>query len=188
MRLASLLLALTAAPAARAAPTGRTKHLHKLEADLDELEKMHEYVLERSFDKTNPDVCSREVDSCDDALPDILKRAKNDEIWKSYDEILADLEINDDECAKYKTKDDSGEYIVCRKAYFSIGCASQRGWKLKRFCKDLVGAQVGAQARKEKREQQKQRVFLKHASQYKNKEENERIKKLTPHLREYILR
>ena len=162
--------------AARAAPAGRTQH-----------SLAHLQELERSFDKTNPDVCSIEKASCEDAFNDILKRAKNDAIWKSNDEILADLEINDDECAKYKTKDDS-DYIVCRKAYFSIGCASQRGWKPKRFCKDLVGAQVGAQARKEKREQQKQRVFLKYASQYKNKEENERIKKLTPHLREYILR
>ena len=41
--------------------------------------------------------------------------------------------------------DDSGEYIVCRKAYFSMGCASQRGWQrleadAKIFCNDLVGA------------------------------------------------
>lgn len=56
MRVAWLLLALTAAPAARAAPTGRAKHLHELEADVHELEKMHEYVLGRSFDKTNPNV------------------------------------------------------------------------------------------------------------------------------------
>ena len=56
IHLASLLLALTAAPAARAAPTGRTKHHHELEADLHELEKMLDSVLGRSFDKTNPNV------------------------------------------------------------------------------------------------------------------------------------
>ena len=44
--------------------------------------------------------------------------------------------------------DDSGEYIVCRKAYFSIGCASQRGWKPKRFCKDLLGARLGVEKRR----------------------------------------
>ena len=204
MRLASLLLALTAAPAARAAPTGRTKHLHELEADLHELEKMHrershDNVLERSlnpfshsFDKTNTDVCSREVDSCDDALPDILKR----HIDKRYEdprdfrrpreykkagvflrwadgrgtaadgtsmELVDDDDdefhyltraeaLTDDECAKYKTMDVSGEYIVCRKPYSGIGCASQRGWaflwKPKRFCKDLLGAKLGVEKRR----------------------------------------
>jgi hypothetical protein len=182
MRVASLLLALTAAPAVRAAPTGRTKHLHKLEADVHEFEKMDEYVFGRSFDKTNPDVCSREVDSCDDALPDILKR----HIDKRYEDprdfrrpreykkagvflrwadgrgtaadgTSMELEgdyltraeaITDDECAKYKTMDDSGEYIVCRKPYSGIGCASQRGWKPKRFCNDLVGFHLGVEKRR----------------------------------------
>ena len=130
MRVASLLLALTAAPAVRAAPTGRTKHLHELEADLHELEKMHEFVFGRSFDKTNPNVCSRTRRTCEDATDHILDRDKNP---------------TDDECAKYRTMDDSGEYIVCRKAYFSMGCASQRGWQrleadAKIFCNDLVGA------------------------------------------------
>ena len=40
--------------------------------------------------------------------------------------------------------DDSEEYIVCRKPYFGIGCASQRGWgvlrKPTRFCKDVLGS------------------------------------------------
>ena len=133
MRVASLLLALTAAPAVRAAPTGRTKHLHKLEADVHEFEKMDEYVFGRSFDKTNPNVCSRTRRTCEDATDHIFSRDKNP---------------TDDECAKYKTMDDdSREYIVCRKAYFSIGCASQRGWKPKRFCNDLVGAQLGEELR-----------------------------------------
>ena len=198
MRLASLLLALTAAPAARAAPTGRTKHLHELEADLHELEKMHrershDNVLERSlnpfshsFDKTNTDVCSREVDSCDDALPDILKRhidgryVRTMKGWRpreykkagvflrwadgrgtAADGTSMELEgeyltraeaITDDECAKYKTMDDSGEYIVCRKPYSGIGCASQRGLgvirKPKRFCNDLVGFHLGVEKRR----------------------------------------
>ena len=108
----------------RAAPTGRTKHLHELEADLNELEKM-EYFFGRSFDKTNPNVCSRTRRTCEDATDEIFDRDKNP---------------TDDECAKYRTLDDSGEYIVCRKAYFSIGCASQRGWEPKTFCNDLVGA------------------------------------------------
>ena len=204
MRVASLLLALTAAPAVRAAPTGRTKHLHELEADLHELEKMHrershDNVLERSlnpfshsFDKTNTDVCSREVDSCDDALPDILKRhidgryVRTMKSWRPREykkagvflrwadgrgtaadgtsmELVDDDDdefhylsraeaITDDECAKYKTMDDSGEYIVCRKPYRGIGCASQRGWaflwKPKRFCKDLLGARLGVEKRR----------------------------------------
>jgi hypothetical protein len=168
MRVASLLLALTAAPAVRAAPTGRTKHLHELEADLDELEKMHEYVLERSFDKTNPDVCSIRRSSCEDAIDYILHGVKEE------DKLKRVQEITDDECAKYKTKD-SGEYIVCRKAYFSIGCASQRLFKPKRFCKDLLGAQLGDA----KREREKQ-IKLQKA------EKGAMLRRNAPNLFEYV--